>query len=146
MAEEKKSTFKAHSSNIEGFTVSNSIRDFQLTADEPENMGGSNEGPNPVEYLLVGLGSCLCIMTRMMARKLRLDLDTVDADVEGDIDLRGMQGAENVRAGFQQIRANLELEGDMSEEDKQKLLQMVRLSCPVDDSLSHEVNVDITVT
>ncbi|MFW6422203.1 MAG: OsmC family protein [Candidatus Bipolaricaulota bacterium] len=146
MAEEEKSTFKTHSTNQEGFTVSNSIRDFQLIADEPEHMGGSDEGPNPVEYLLAGLGSCLCIMARMTARKLRIDLDTVDVDVEGDIDLRGMQGAEGVRPGFQHIRAELELEGDLSEEEKQKVLEMVRLSCPVDDSLSHEVNVEVDVT
>jgi len=146
MAEEEKSTFEVHSTNEEGFTVSNSVRDFEVVADEPENMGGTDEGPNPVEFLLVGLGSCLCIMTRMMARKMRVDLDVVDVDVEGDLDLRGMQGAEGVRAGFQQVRAELKLQGDLSEEEKEKLLQMVELSCPVDDSLAHEVDVRLKVS
>lgn len=35
------------------------LRDFELTVDEPEEMGGQNEGPNPLEYLLAGQAGCL---------------------------------------------------------------------------------------
>ena len=146
MSEEKKSTFKVHSENDEGFTVSNSVRDFELISDEPQDMGGSDEGPNPVEYILVGLGSCLCIMARMLSRKMRLDLESVSVDVEGDIDLRGMEGAEDVRAGFQQVRAELNIDGEISEDDKEKLLNMIELSCPVEDSLAHQVDVDVCIS
>lgn len=34
-------------------------RDFELVIDEPEDTGGTDEGPNPLEYLLVGQAGCL---------------------------------------------------------------------------------------
>lgn len=35
------------------------VRDFELVVDEPEDMGGTDEGPNPLEYLLASQSGCL---------------------------------------------------------------------------------------
>ncbi len=141
MNEQSKETFAVTSRILKGFQVSNSIRDFDITVDEPVDMGGENKGPTPVEMVLAGLGSCLCIMSRIVAKKMRLRLEEVEVKTEGDLDLRGMKGAEGIRPGFQEVRVQIDLIGELSDQDKEKLIKMVQLTCPVDDSLEHQVEV-----
>ncbi len=69
------------------------MRDFDIIVDEPVDMGGENGGPTPVEMVLGGLGSCLCIMSKIVAKKMKLNLEEVEVKAEGDLDLRGMKGA-----------------------------------------------------
>ncbi len=43
------------------------IRAFSPTIDEPKNIGGSNGGPNPVEYVLAALFTCTSITIAFVA-------------------------------------------------------------------------------
>ncbi|MEF8799404.1 MAG: OsmC family protein, partial [Candidatus Bipolaricaulota bacterium] len=94
-----KKTIAVNSNSESGMKVETYIRDFEFVTDEPEEMNGTNQGPTPVEYLLASLGSCICIMTRMMADKMELEIDSVSTEVEGDIDYSGIANPEKVRPG-----------------------------------------------
>lgn len=53
-----------------GLKTSISIRDFApVIVDEPANLGGTNEGPNPLEYVLAGLSSCTSVMIALIAKE-----------------------------------------------------------------------------
>jgi len=49
-----KITFRAVANIIEGVHLEGTVRGFRLEADEPEERGGTNQGPAPLSYFLIG--------------------------------------------------------------------------------------------
>ena len=77
------------------------LRDHRLVVDEPESLGGTDSGPNPVELILAALGTCQEITYRAYAAALAIPLEHVSVTLEGDIDLRGFFAVdESVQAGI----------------------------------------------
>ncbi|MFW6111689.1 MAG: OsmC family protein [Candidatus Bipolaricaulota bacterium] len=136
-----KKTIKVNSDSVAGMSVESKVRNFEFITDEPEEKNGTNQGPTPVEYLLASLGSCICIMTRMMAGKMELEIDSVSTEVEGDIDYSGIANPEKVRPGVGEIRVKVEVKGDLSEDQKRKIVETAENRCPVTDTLKHSVDV-----
>lgn len=69
------------------------IRDFSsLTLAEPEEFGGENEGPNPVEYLLTGAISCFSISLELILSQREIKLNAYHATIEGKVDMAAFFG------------------------------------------------------
>mgnify|MGYP001013415652 FL=1 len=68
------STYKATSKLVEGLQVDNFVRDFSIRMDEPKSLGGTDTGMNPVEALLIALGSCQVIVEGASAKSQCIDL------------------------------------------------------------------------
>jgi uncharacterized OsmC-like protein len=115
-------------------------------ADHPEVLVGADNAPTPVEYLLHALAACLTSGLANIAAARGISLTSVESTVEGDIDLLGILGlSDEVRNGYQQVRAHFRLEGD----DPEKLRGIVehsRLRSAVYDVLTNGVPVSIDVT
>ena len=83
-------------SSIESFSGAGGdhkhVRAFSFDGDHPPVLTGSDAGPTPVEYLLVALGSCLTAGIGNIAAVRGVTLSSVEAVVEGDIDLSGILG------------------------------------------------------
>lgn len=137
-------TFTSESQLQDGFHSEIALRDHALTVDEPAALGGTDKGPNPVELILASLGSCQEITYRAYAAALGIPLESVSVKLEGDIDLRGFLAvAEDVRPGYQAIRGTVELISSASDEQLQKLREIVNTHCPVLDILSQPVPVEL---
>lgn len=135
-------TFKAVSKLQEGVKVESTSRHFKMILDEPKELGGTDEAMNPVEALLCSLGSCQCIMARMIASKMRVELQEFYVELEGDLDVRGLAGVEGIRPGYQEIRATFHVKSDASETKVQKLINTLEKTCPVGDSLVTGVKIN----
>lgn len=139
-------TFVADSRQVQGLQSETKIRNFTITVDEPESLGGTDTGPNPVELILGALASCQEITYRAFAEALEIPLDNVSVRIEGDLDLRGFFAVnDNVRAGFQDIRGVVELDSSASEEELAQLRKIVDAHCPVLDILRKPVPVSLKV-
>ena len=57
----------------ENYQVINEVTQHQWKSDEPEDLGGKNAGPTPVELLLSALASCKLITVRMYAERKQWD-------------------------------------------------------------------------
>ena len=137
-------TFEAESRQVAGLKSEVKTRQFDLTVDEPEILGGSDQGPNPVELVLGALASCQEITYRLYADSLGIPLKGVSVKVTGDIDLRGFFAAdEAVRPGFQGIKAEVTLDSTAEEADLERLKEIVDRHCPVLDILSNATPVSI---
>ncbi|WP_064088360.1 alpha/beta fold hydrolase, partial [Legionella feeleii] len=55
--------------------------DHQWLADEPEQAGGQNLGPDPYEHLLAALGACTAMTIRLVANKQQWPLDSVQVEL-----------------------------------------------------------------
>lgn len=140
--------FKVTTSLKQGLTVEAETRGFKVVMDEPEQMGGANQGMTPVELLLASLGGCLSITIAAFSKAAHVELRDVKVHVSGDLDPEGFMGInKNVRKGFSQIRYDIEVITDSPEERVQKLMQMVEERCPVSDTLKGvgvEGNIRVT--
>lgn len=144
--ETAKATFESRSALQDGLRSEVSIRQHSVTVDEPQSLGGADSGPNPVELILASLGSCQEITYRAYATALGIPLDNVSVTVEGDIDLRGFFAVDDsVRAGYEGIRATVNLESSASEAQLQQLRDVVNAHCPVLDILANPVPVELNL-
>ena len=116
-----------------------------FTIDEPEALGGTNIGANPVEHLLAALGSCPVITYQVWAEKLGIKVDEIEVALRGDLDLRGFFGLDpDVRPGFEGIEFDVRFTGPETDERYEELNQAVQRHCPVLDNVGQPVPVTST--
>ena len=122
------------------------LRDFRLVIDEPEETGGSDRGPSPVELVLAALGACQEITYRLYADTLGIPLRGVSVRLEGRIDHRGFFAVKDgVRPGFRDVRAVVTLDSPASAEDLERLKATVDRHCPVLDILRNVTPVQVAI-
>ena len=109
---------------------------FRLTLDEPQALGGSDAGPNPIELVLAALGACQEITYRLYADTLGIPLDRVSVSVSGRLDLRGFFAVdEGVRPGFKDVTATVRIDSPAPADEIERLRATVDRHCPVLDIL-----------
>jgi uncharacterized OsmC-like protein len=114
--------------------------------DEPPVLLGNNDGANPVEYLLVGLSGCLTTSMIAHAAARGIKIRSVESRYEGDLDLQGFLGlSETIPVGYQEIRVTFKIDADISEQEKEELIQMAQKYSPVFNSVAKPVPVKVSL-
>jgi uncharacterized OsmC-like protein len=112
------------------------VRDFNITVDEPENFGGNNDAPTPVEYILAGYAGCLNVVINLIAKELGILMHSLEINISGEINPDKLMGISNKeRAGFKSLNVDLHIKSNGLPNDLQKLLAQVKERCPVNDNL-----------
>ena len=118
---------------------------FQLAADEPDVLLGRDKGANPVEHLLHALVSCVTTSMVYHAAARGIAIEQVESTLDGDLDLRGFLGLDpTVRNGYQQIRLNLRIKAQGTDEQFQELSTLGPAFSPVYDSLLRGVPISVS--
>ena len=132
-------TFKAVSRKGDGgLSVVSETRGFKITMDEPKSLGGTDQGMNPVEGLLVSLGSCMVIVGSAFAKSKDIDLQDIWVETEGDLDPDGfLKGKEGVRPGYQAVRFTIHIKSSSPEDKLLAFQEFIETRCPVSDNLSN---------
>jgi uncharacterized OsmC-like protein len=117
---------------------------FELDADEPAVLLGADTGPNPVEYLLTALASCVTSSVVYHAAAEGIEIRGVKSRVEGDLDLRGFLGlSEDVPKGYKQIRMFFTIDADISDEQKEELVRTGQKYSPVFNTVFNATPVSV---
>jgi uncharacterized OsmC-like protein len=115
-------------------------------ADHPEVFAADDNGITPIEYLLVGLASCLTAGVASVAQNRGIQLRSVEATLEGAHDIRGILGADpDVRNGFNDIKVTFSIDADASREDIEALVAQSQKRSAVFDALTNPTNVTVEV-
>lgn len=138
-----KTTFKATAHLQDGVQVKAKSRHFEVTIDEPKELGGTDTGMNPVELTLAALGACQAIVARVYARKFQIEFDDLWIDVEGDLDTDGFMNKSDVRRGYSDIRFNIHIATDAPREKVEEFVAFIEKTCPVGDTIANPVNVKL---
>lgn len=97
-------------------------RDFEWTIDEPRQLLGTNQAPNPQEYLLSGVGACLMVAFTVGASMKEIQLEHLKVTVSGELDLAGfLEIDEMAPIGFKRIDYKIEVSGDATYEQFEEL-------------------------
>ena len=118
---------------------------FIINTDMPEVLNGANTAPNPPEFLLHSLASCLTTSMMLLATARGLSVEGVAVSVEGAIDLNGFLGTDScVIEEYQNISVLIDVEGPFTKDEKEELLKLAKRS-PVYKSIINPVPVDISI-
>jgi uncharacterized OsmC-like protein len=117
---------------------------FEFTNGEPPVLLGSNEGANPVEFLLHALAGCVTTTFILHAMARGITIRELSTELKGDIDLRGLLGLdESVPAGYERIGIRMNVKADCSEKELDDLLRYAQQHSPVCNTVCRPVPVVI---
>ena len=117
---------------------------WQLDAGEPPILIGTNQGPNPAEYLLHALAACLTTSLVYVAAARGVHLDEVESTLEGDMDVRGALGLSNeVPNRYQNIRVTFHIKSDAPAEKLAEIVARAQARSAVFDSVTNPVPVAV---
>lgn len=142
----RKKIIHVHLPEAEKYTTTLSAGKHQLVADEPETVnGGKDKGPDPYDYLLMALGSCTAITVKMYAERKGWPLK--DMYIELRHNKRHDEDCENCddpKSKIDYIEKELIVEGDLSEEQVDRLLEIAE-RCPVNRTLKGDIKIVGTI-
>lgn len=118
------------------FVIETNIRGHKVVIDQPANAAGTDTGPTPLELVLVSLAGCIGTIGRIIAMQKRIALRGMAIKVEGDIDTDGLLGKPiEGRIGFEGITISVQVDADMTDEEKEAFIHEVDRRCPVSENL-----------
>ena len=130
----------------EGFRIDVAARDFNMVVDQPPAMGGIDAGPNPLEYALGSLAACMVTIGKIIAKQERIDLRGMTCKVDGDLETAVLMGkSTDLRAGFLDIRMELDIDADMTAEEKHAFVEQIEARCPISDMIANTTPVSFVI-
>ncbi len=101
-----------------------------VIADEPLDVGGTDLGPAPGEYLMISLAACTAITLRMYADRKLWPVDEIKVEV-------AFEKIENVT----HFQREIVLTGDLTKDQRERLLQIAN-ACPVHKTLMNPIQIE----
>jgi uncharacterized OsmC-like protein len=119
---------------------------FNFDTDHPDVFASEDQGATPVEFVLVGLAGCLSAGVASIAQHRSIQLHSVRATVEGDMDIQGILGVDSdVRNGFEGIQVRFEIDADASREEIEALVAQSQKRSAVFDIVTNPSDVSVVV-
>ena len=117
-----------------------------FSADHPEIFASEDLGVTPVEYVLVGLASCLTAGVAAVAQNRGIQLRSVEARLEGKMDIQGILGVDSdVRNGYDDIKVTFKIDADASKKDIEAIVAQSQKRSAVYDVITNPTNVTVEV-
>ncbi len=118
------------------------VRQFSIVVDEPENFGGKDSAPTPVEYILAGYAGCINVLVNLIAKEMGIAIKNLEISITGDINPEKLLGiSDKERAGFKSLNIKLNIKSDASTDMIQRLINQVKERCPVSDNITNTTPV-----
>jgi uncharacterized OsmC-like protein len=120
--------------------------EFSFDADHPEIFASEDKGPTPVEYVLIGLTSCLTAGIAAVAQNRGIQLRSVAATIEGSMDMQGILGIDqDVRNGFDGIKVRYQIDADATPNEIKALVAQSQKRSAVFDIITNPTSVSVEV-
>jgi uncharacterized OsmC-like protein len=118
-----------------------SVGPHLLQADEPRDVGGNDEGPNPYELLLAALGACTSMTVRIYAERKQWPLQGVEVSLaHSRIHAEDCAECDTKQGMLDRIEAEITFIGDLSDDQRHRLMEIANI-CPVHRTLVSEVQI-----
>jgi len=112
------------------------MRDYALICDEPSALGGSDKGPNPLEFFMSSIGFCENVTFARFAALRGLEFDSLVTSVRGHWDRRGQGDWEGVEPAFRDFVVETRIESGAPLEKIREVVKTAHYRCPMHSSIS----------
>jgi putative redox protein len=127
--------------SAKGFVQEITAGEHALRADEPTGLGGTDSGPNPYDLLVSALGACKSMTVSLYARRKQWPLEAVTLRLRhSKIHAADCAECETKEGKLDHIECEIDLHGDLSEEQRNRLLEISN-KCPVHRTLISEIHI-----
>jgi len=121
-------------------------QEYGVEMDHPELFASEDNGATPIEIVMLGLAGCLTAGVASVATMRDIQLRSVTATLEGDMDLLGVMGIDpEVRNGFSAVRVVFDIDADASPEDIDAIVAQSQKRSAVYDLFVNPTNVIVEV-
>ncbi len=111
------------------------MRDHMLVCDEPSSLGGTDKGPNPLEFFMSAIGFCENVTLARFAALRGLEFDSLETSVRGHWDRRGQGEWEGAEPAFRDFIIETRIRSDAPLEEIRELVRTTHLRCPMHTSI-----------
>lgn len=112
------------------------MREYTLVCDEPSSLGGSDKGPNPLEFFMSAVGFCENVTFARFAALRGVEFDSVETSVRGHWDRRGQGEWEGIEPAFKDFVVETRIDSGAPVESIRELVRTTHLRCPMHASIS----------
>jgi hypothetical protein len=106
-------------------------RGFKFRTDEPLELAGDNQYANPQEYLMGAFNACMMVGYVALSSLMGIELESVEIESEGYIDLRGFLGIDPaVKPGYDTIHYIVSIKGNGTPQQFKKIHETVMRTSP----------------
>ncbi|MBL94614.1 MAG: osmotically inducible protein C [Magnetovibrio sp.] len=124
-------TLRATSFRHRAYSSKIAIRDFSFLIDEPEKLGGENNAPTPMEYVIGALNGCFAVTIELLSEQYGGELQSLEILSEGTIDHRGLFGTAKVSPHFQWVKVGITISIKINRISRKQFEQLSTERCPV---------------
>lgn len=132
------------STTVEGYEIAGQriARDFEITADEPLELLGTNSAPNPQELLMAAVNACMTVGYVAGAALQGIVLERLEIETTGQLDLRGFLGLSDlVPPGYEQIDYTVRIAGSGTPEQFEVIHRTVMQTSPNYFNMARPINM-----
>lgn len=138
-------TVHVQARQLAGFKNEAHARDHTLILDQPQPLGGDG-GATPLEFLQMALAGCFISTGYIIARQRGLDVRTIAVDINGALNPEVTAGRNSQdRAGYAGLEVKVQVDGGLSQAEKEAFVAEIRRRCPVSDNLEHPTPLSFDV-
>ena len=117
-------------------------RHFRFRTDEPRDLAGGDTFANPQEYLMGAFNACMVVGYVALSSLYGIELESVEIDTEGAIDLHGFLGLSKItKAGYDELRYTVRIKGNGTAAQFQEIHERVMATSPNRFNLSQPVRL-----
>ncbi len=115
---------------------------YEFDVDHPECFASEDNGATPVEYVLVAMAGCLTAGVASVAQLREIQLRSVTATIEGDMNVLGILGADPaIRNGFDTVTVRFAIDADATRDDLEALIAQSQKRSAVFDIVTNPTKV-----
>lgn len=130
----------------EKFLIELKAGEFTAYIDQPEAMGGDNSAPSPLHYFEWALAGCIVTIGKIVAKQQRIKLRGLTCSVEGDLNTAVLMGKSNEdRPGFFGFKLVVNVDADMTPEQKKAFIEEVDARCPISDNILKTTPIEFEI-
>jgi uncharacterized OsmC-like protein len=118
-------------------------RNFTIDVDEPVELLGNNTAPNPQEFLLTAMNSCLAATFVAACAMQDIKLESFEIESTGELDLRGFLGLDRkIKPGYEDLHYTIRVKGNATPEQFEQIHQWMKATSPNYSSMATAIRLN----